>query len=184
MPSGNFSYPGPALVILSGLPGSGKTTFAKALCAALGAEHIESDAIRRSLARSPSYTPGEHARVFAIAGRRAQTAVASGRCAVIDATNLVSGERRRFVRVAEAAGCPWLAVRLTAPEPVIRGRLAGLREGYSQAGIAVFEEMRARPRPFTVPVVVVDSRFAPGPSVALVIGQLEARAHAHNAPDD
>jgi predicted kinase len=62
-----------------------------------------------------------------------------------------------------------VAVRLTAPEDTLRERLSKPRQGWSEADVAVYERMRERPRPFTIPVVVVDTRFDTGPSVDLAI---------------
>lgn len=170
----------PALILLSGLPGAGKTTFARALCERTGAVHIESDAIRRSVASTPSYTPRESATVFAIAGRQVDAALAAGRTAVVDATNLTTRDRRRFVQAAAAARARLVAVRLTAPEAVLRERLSAPREGHSQADVRVLELMRGRPQRFLVPVVTVDTRHGIGPAVAIVMrlaGLEEARVN-------
>ncbi len=166
----------PAMVILSGLPGSGKTTFAQALVARNGATHLESDAIRRELFSVPAYLPAEHARVFRTIESRAARAIADGQDVIIDATNLVAGERLRFVRAAEAKDANIVFVRLTAPEEVLRERLAAPRAGWSQADLSVYERMRDRPRPFRTPCVVIDTRFHIGPSVDLVARLMHDRS--------
>ena len=65
---------------------------------------------------------------------------------------------------------------MTAPDATIRERLSRERSGYSQAGVAVFEQMRGRVQPFRVPVVVLDTRFDLGPAVALVQTLIQDRA--------
>lgn len=153
------------LVLLSGLPGAGKTTFARALSARLGAVHVESDRVRRELFPAPLYTAAEHAAVFAEVDRRAAAALAAGRAAVVDATNLTQRDRGRFVALARRRQVPLVVVRVVAPEGAIRDRLALPREGWSQAGIAVFEAMRGRPEPIVSAHLVVDTRFPAGPSL-------------------
>lgn len=158
----------PALILLSGLPGTGKTTFARRLSDVLSFEHVESDAIRRSIAAAPRYTSEESGAVFRKAEELAARALAEGRHALIDATNLSNRDRKRFVRLADRAGATFIAVRLTAPDAVIRERLARPREGWSQADLAVYEMMRGRGQPFPMPAIVVDTRFDIGPAVELV----------------
>lgn len=168
MANGNFMDTGPALILLSGLPGSGKTTFATRLAAFLAFEHIESDAIRRCLAHEPAFTPAENARVFGRAEAEARRALESGRHALIDATNLTTRDRKRFVRLAKRLAGPLIAVRVVAPEETIRRRLAAPRTGNSQAGIEIYERMRGRAQPFGYPSVVVDTRFELAPALQLV----------------
>lgn len=174
MANGKAASTPPGIVLLSGLPGAGKTTFAHALLALAPGVHVESDAIRRRLAACPRYTPREHATVFARAERMAADALARNALVVVDATNLVPADRRCFVDLARLRGLPLVAVRLSAPLATLQGRLAPPREGWSQAGLEVLQRMQARPRPFTVPVVVVDTRYNLAPSLHLVLQLLRA----------
>ncbi|MCC6961359.1 MAG: ATP-binding protein [Dehalococcoidia bacterium] len=169
MAGGNFPATAPALILLCGLPGAGKTTFAHELAQRLRFEHIESDAIRRALRETPAYTAEENAAVFARVDSAARAALASGQHALVDATNLTRRDRKRFYRVAGDSGAPVIAVRVTAPEEVIRERLSKPREGFSQAGVAVYERMRGRLQPIDGPGVVADSRFEFGPAIDLVL---------------
>ena len=167
MAHGN-SAAAPALIILSGLPGTGKTTFAHDLLDVLPAAHIESDAVRRSVARIPRYTSSENATVFSRVESAVRDALNRGRHTVLDATNLTTRDRRRFVRLAHDLDASVIFVRLTAPEDVVKGRLAHPREGFSQAAGDTYDRMKDRPQRFAGPAIVVDTRFPIGPSVALV----------------
>ena len=167
MSSGNESPP-PALIILSGLPGSGKTTFAAALLNVVPAVHIESDAVRRALARVPRYTRSENRRVFDEVERLAAAALASGHVALVDATNLRHDDRLRFHSLAARFLVPLLGVRLIASDQVIRSRLVAPRQGHSQAGLEVFERMRGRAQRFPGPSIVVDTRYSLRPPLRLL----------------
>jgi predicted kinase len=169
MPDGNSAHATPMLILLSGLPGSGKTTFAHALATRLPLVHVESDAIRRGLARVPRYTPRESATVFARVESDAEAALRAGRHALVDATNLTTGDRRRFVRLGQRLGCRFTCIRMTAPDAVIRERLHQPRSGNSQADEAVYNAMRGRARPFASAAIVVDTRFDLEPAIDLVL---------------
>ena len=165
---GNVRLGAPALILLSGVPGVGKTTFARALGARLPLQHIESDALRRRLFAHPRYTSWEHRSVFAAVERELTGTLGGGRIALVDATNLRHAHRQRFFKIAERHGAVTVSVRLVAPDAVVRERLRGPREGFSQADERVYELLRGGEEPFRTPVVVVDTRFALEPALRLV----------------
>ncbi len=175
MVDGNFR---PALILLSGLPGSGKTTFATALAARVPCTVVESDAVRRSLARQPSYSAQESARVFDVVEQRAAAALRAGKTVILDATNLTAGDRERFVDLASQHGVQLIPVRLVAPESVILARLAKPRSGHSQAGPEIYRLMRDRPEPMGVPTVVVDTRYSPEAAISLIVRIMQSATGA------
>lgn len=161
------------MVLLSGLPGAGKTTFARALGLLIDGVHIESDAVRRDLFAVPIYDPRESSRVFRRVEGLAREALEGGRHCIIDATNLAKKDRRRFLRLAERLRAPVVSVRLVAPHDEIRRRLARPRDGNSQADVRVFEMMRGKAELFGGPLVVVDTSYPIGPSAELVASLVE-----------
>jgi predicted kinase len=174
MNNGNSHRVIPTVVVLSGLPGAGKTTFVRALRARITCDHVESDAIRRGLAAKPTYSAEESGRVFAIARERAAEGMRAGRTVVIDATNLRRRDRKQFVTLAERAGARLVAVRVTAPGTTLHERLSRPRDGFSQADGKVLDLMNGRGQRFDGEQVVVDTRFDTRPSVELVAALVEA----------
>jgi predicted kinase len=175
MVDGNFR---PALILLSGLPGSGKTTFAAALASGIPCSVVESDAVRRSLARTPTYSGQESARVFEIVEQRAEAGLRNGEAVLLDATNLTVGDRERFVRLASRHQVPLIPVRLVAPGSVILERLSKPRTGHSQAGPDIYRLMRDRPEPMSVPAVVVDTRYSPEAAISLIVRLMQSPSAA------
>jgi predicted kinase len=163
------------LLLLAGLPGAGKTTFAQALVAARpGLIHVESDRIRRELFRVPRYTDWEHGQVFAEAGRRVETALAASADVIVDATNLNHRDRRRFIQLAAKHAARLLGVQVVAPAEVIRARLAEPRDGYSQADARVFEAYLRLPfEPFRCPAITVDTTGDTVASLRLLLHLME-----------
>lgn len=157
-----------ALILLSGLPGAGKTTFAVLLAERTGAAILESDAVRHELASPPRYTRAESRRVFETVDLRARGLLQAGRNVIIDATNLTRHDRERFVRLARDVPARLLIVRLVAPHEILVGRLEGPRTGFSEAGPAVLELMKPRPQPIAQPHLAIDTSFDTLPGLSAV----------------
>lgn len=144
----------PALVILCGLPGTGKSVAAAAAARPLRATVLRSDAIRKELAGLPAtargdasiYTPDWNARTYAELERRAGRALAAGEHVILDANHGRRADRARMRALADRLGAIPLLVEMTCPEGEIRRRLAARSEDrgeVSDAGIAAFERQRA-----------------------------------------
>ncbi len=140
----------PALIVLMGLPGVGKSHCARLICGRLGAAHVASDELRSRLFIAASYADEENRAVFAAATALIDALLDEGHRVVVDATNLIARNRAGTVEVARRRGIPITYVRVTASDEDARGRLASRRSGrapgdHSEADEPVYERMRTQP---------------------------------------
>ncbi|MDZ7679443.1 MAG: AAA family ATPase [Acidimicrobiales bacterium] len=166
------------LVLVGGLPGTGKSTLAAGLHDALGAVVLRSDVVRKQLAgRSPDepaaapfgegiYRPAATEATYEELLDRARTTLGMGETVVIDAS--WSDERHRAAarRLAEAAAADLVELRCVAPAEVAAARVRerGDRGGDASdadATIAARLEEVADPWPEATPVDT-----GPGPEAA------------------
>jgi predicted kinase len=152
----------PVLLVLAGLPGTGKTHFAKRLLERLSFLVLETDRLRKVLVSSPRYTPGENRRLFDACHLLAREYLASGHPVLFDATNLTERFRTPLYQIAESLDRPFATVEVTAPREVVRRRLrsreAGLDRGTnSDAGWLIYCRMAPAWEPILRKHHVVDS---------------------------
>lgn len=152
----------PSLVVLTGLPGTGKSYFARALARHASFLVLESDRLRKALVSRPKYTRGENSRLFSACHRLIEEYLAEGRRVVFDATNLRESHRRPLYDLADRLGVPLVVVRFTAPDETIRRRLAARAsqvnaDDYSDADWRVYRRMLSHEEPISREHLVVDS---------------------------
>jgi len=148
----------PRLIVVSGLPASGKSTVARALAARIGADCLASDLLRKELAGADSrqrlgadvgagiYAAGMTALTYNELFVRAERQLRAGHSVVLDATFGRTADRRRAASLARAVGGMLVATACRCPLGVARERLASRnRPGYagpSDAGWAVYQALR------------------------------------------
>lgn len=138
----------PALILVMGLPGVGKSHCARLLCDRLGAAHVASDELRSRLFIAASYADDENRAVFAAATALVDGFLEEGHRVVVDATNLVARNRAGTVQAARRRGIPIVYVRVLASEEDARLRLASRRAAraagdHSEADESIYDRMRS-----------------------------------------
>jgi aminoglycoside phosphotransferase family enzyme/predicted kinase len=163
----------PVVVAVGGLPGTGKTTLARALAPALGAPPgalvLRSDEIRKRLCgvapedRLPAsgYTPAVSARVFAELAALTARAVGGGHAVVADATFMDPAHRAMVEAAAERAGAPFVGLWLEAPIPLLESRVAARTGDASDATVEVLRAA-ARHDPGAGTWRAIDATYAEG----------------------
>jgi predicted kinase len=156
----------PVLVMLCGLPGTGKSTLAHRLHCRLPAVVVESDRVRQTLFNPSTYTAEESRRVHTVCHILIGWCLRHYYHVVYDATNLYEYHRQLAYRLAERNGARLLVVEVIASEEVIRERLAPRRRGdpaarepddYSDADWEVYLRMRRRAEPIQHEHITLDT---------------------------
>jgi predicted kinase len=136
------------IVIVFGLPGSGKSYFAERLAARLGASYLSSDVIRREMFPDRTYSPDETGAVY----RRLLEQAKAEKKLVIDASFHDPKVRLQFLAADPSARF----IEITAKESLIQKRLSKPR-AVSEAGIKIYEAMKKQWQPFTGEHLVLES---------------------------
>ena len=145
----------PALVLVGGLPATGKSTLAEMLGRECGFEVISSDRVRKELAgltpEAPApaalgegiYTPEWHDRTYAACLERAEGLLFEGKRVIVDASFREAHRRRSFLEAALRWGVRPMLLLCTAAEETVRERMAARRGGPSDADWAVYSAAAA-----------------------------------------
>ncbi|MGO9920732.1 MAG: AAA family ATPase [Isosphaeraceae bacterium] len=149
----------PCLVLLGGLPGTGKSTLAQALANRAGFVVIRSDLVRKELAgasgRDPAaasygaaiYSAEWTERTYRECVRRAAAELRAGKRALIDATFRDESERASALDAAHRWGVPGLLLICQADPALVKDRLDRRRDDASDADWAIYLEAARRWEP-------------------------------------
>lgn len=129
------------LILIAGLPASGKTVHARMLAAALNAQHFNSDRMRDALGLRGRYQPADKQAVYDALLKAGTEALRNGNKVVIDSTFYRESGREPFREMAQSCGASlyWIAIR--ADEAAIRERLQVPRPD-SEADWDVYTRLR------------------------------------------
>lgn len=181
------------IVLVGGLPGTGKSTLAAGLGDALGAVVLRSDAIRKEMvgvrpedsAAAPfaagAYDPSVTAATYDEVRRRAAELVAQGRSVVLDASWTDGAQRDAARAVAESTSSDLSELECVAPSEVAAARMRARAErggdpSDADAGVAAAMAATADPWPEASVVRTV------GPPDAVLAGALDAVEHGPALP--
>jgi len=119
----------PAFVVVSGLPGSGKSHFCRQLALRMPFAMLESDALRHVLFPVPNHGAAESSRLFKAIRVLIATLLLRNIPVILDATNLSEHHRELLYNIADTTRAKLILIRVEAPPEVVRQRLEGRLRG-------------------------------------------------------
>jgi predicted kinase len=144
------------MVLVGGLPGSGKTYFAKRLAAKIDAVCLSSDGIRKALKARGKYTLEDRMLVYKELAKLAELHVIESQNVIVDATFSRQDMRDTFTSLAGKLAVPLHFIWVYANEDLIKERLQEPRED-SEADFAVYQKVRDQFQPINLPFVRIES---------------------------
>ncbi len=144
------------VIIVFGLPGSGKSHFATRLAKSIRAIYYNTDAIRLELYPDKrSYTVEEKKTVYREMAARATTALKDSGMVILDGT-FHRHDTRELLAGLLPAGTPVKFIEVTAPEATAMERVSRPRK-LTEAGPGVYYKIKQEWEPLGDPHLVLDS---------------------------
>lgn len=143
------------IVIVFGLPGSGKSYFASRLSKMIHADYVNSDKVRKEIFEKRIYSEEEKRAVYGKMFDLMKESVKQKKNIVLDATFHKKNIREMFV--AAMKGKEEISfIEVQADENIIRQRLKKPRQ-YSEADFEVYKLIRQQNEPIDVPHLILKS---------------------------
>lgn len=136
------------VILVFGLPGSGKTFFSQCLAEKIKAVHFNSDRIRKESGEWNQYGDASKINVYEVMLEKMREAVQSGYAVVVDATFYKKELRDKFLHASLQLHQPFRMIEVRASEETIKQRLSKPRED-SQADYSVYKKIKNEFEPVT-----------------------------------
>ncbi len=182
---------GGSLLLMAGLPGSGKSSVVQALNQLIPFCVVSTDWVRAQLLNRPIHTAAEQEQIYAISYGLIARRLARGQRVVFDASNYKAARREYVTELAKRDGAPVTIALVQAAQQVVRQRLLQRmsRErqngDLSDADWSVYKWMVETQEPIVEPHLILDTTETPVEALAqrLYHYWMQVEAHAAGNPD-
>ncbi|WP_273565748.1 AAA family ATPase [Maribacter halichondriae] len=141
------------IILVFGLPGSGKSYFASNLAKMLGADYVNSDRLRKELFPKRTYSEKEKSKVYDTMLKEMAVAIGQGKNLVLDATFHKNATKELFMEKAKEN---LFFIEVRADEKIIKERLKKDRPN-SEADYEVHKLIRQQWEPLERPHLILQS---------------------------
>jgi predicted kinase len=171
-----FVRPGGSLLVMVGLPGTGKSMIVEHLIEFMPAAVISTDSVRRYMRNNPTYTAAEMMFVYQVCHQVIEQRLSRGQRVIFDGTNHAAARRQQLFEIARKEKATLAVCQVQASEAVIRQRLLGRKSGdrrdgdMSDAGWSVYQWMVAAQEPIVHDHLILDTTTNSAEQLAQQLG--------------
>jgi predicted kinase len=187
MPDTPFARPGGSLLVMAGLPGTGKSLIVEHLIEMTPAAVIGTDRVRRYMRQTPTYTAAEMMFVYEVCHMVIELRLSRGQRVIFDGTNYMASRRQQLFSIAAKNNSGLAVCQVQASEEVIRQRLLTRKNGgrrssdMSDAGWSVYQWMVAAQEPIVHDHLILDTTSNPSDKLAEQLNEYWLRVEKESA---
>ncbi len=130
------------LILVCGLPGTGKSSFSKELSKRFHAVHLNSDVIRKKLTPKPTYSVEEKTKIYTAMAAQADGLLGDGKNVILDATFFHKEYRDMMREVAGRHGVKIYIICCVLGEYETKSRIMQRKKGVSDADYEVYLKLK------------------------------------------
>jgi predicted kinase len=145
---GSNKLEGDMVIVVFGLPGTGKTFFSEKLAEKTGAVHLNTDIIRIKMGKKGVYDEQTKNLIYANMLEQAADYLGNGRDVILDGTFLRQEQRKQVHEIAKAKRQQIFFIEILADEKVVEERLKEKRK-FSEADLEIYRKLKKEHEPFT-----------------------------------
>ena len=163
---------GGSLLMMVGLPGTGKSSIVRSLMTYFPCIVVSTDNIRAKMRRQPTYTAAEMGLIYEICYAIIEKRLGLGQRVVFDASNYLESRREYVASLANSCGAPVATCYVQASQETIGHRLAQRISGKRQTGDlsdadwAVYKWMVEAQEPIVGEHLILDTTATPAEELA------------------
>jgi len=144
------------IILVAGLPGSGKSYFASRLAAQLAATYISSDKVRKSIHGLGKYDLEDKLSIYKAMVDLAEDGLRKDEWVVLDATFYLKSMRSLFYSLADKHSAAIYFIYIKAMEDLIMKRVSGVRPD-SEADFEVYKKVKGEFEAIDFPHLILES---------------------------
>ncbi len=160
------------IVLICGLPGTGKTTLAKHIAPLIDAVILSSDKIRKELFPTPTYSREEREFVYQVMLLLAKYLHSAQKNCILDATFTREKSRVDALRAIGISMDEFFVVECHCPEFLVKTRLSLRKDDFSDADILTYYKMRKIYESTKMTHIDVDTSDTPSKNAESVIRKI------------